>query len=784
MNLCSQYNDSTAGNRKFQSVFHSMSATMQNCENDKLKNAIDITTHTPIATKSSRSNLGSISETSSSFQSMDCVREDLYSNDLLAKHSSSIEEIKKQIGLIENQMKRYKKIKGKPNTNSCHCVMKYNDNTLLNSNLFAIICKGIAEYYKKRKKTCSKNVRDIYTEKGKKVKLKRHRLNKYNENKNASLWKIEEIDEKYLRDKEKLYNKSEDTMKATTCDILQSKHKLCINKCNEISCVNASNKFLSDIDDCNERKFIFCKENALNSAEKTSIEDVLTTLHLSNPNKLDDNIEEISNNSFNEDNVKSIDMDCQTKMEMKVSSCNSDISIDDADIVLEENKIKGKNQNKTKYSDRLFKKIRNLKRKVQVNSHVSREESIELYSDHYKPVKKLRIAHTPKTSVFQSNTDQDLTHCAIKSISDSKTVHQKNNQRLNAQILKDNLLLTENRKDCTISKKCDEKSADEYSETNSIDDKTCIGKIFEKTLISTNNDNCLQNNENLTLSIMDIKCASTVSEFDKHNDVSIEDTRKESISKERLTIEMSNNCSEFDVSHNNVSDNAAKDLKLEKTIPLQTQVIIQSESSVHCKDSKYDTYKFTENLQVEATDITKKGISPSIELNYIYNTTKDKSCDNHKITRNMDTNESISNQSIVIEAMGHGNHNNHDASNEVSEIQYLQRDGQKIIVENTDDNGVDVSLKKVGNTLGKQEEVCANDKLTEIQTIEFQRENDQEICANQVDEETNFINHISYNDAEQFQTPMSQLTKHINTKCISHKLLQKKTTYNCTITGR
>lgn len=753
-----------------------MSATMQNCTNDELRNANIVT---PITTKSSRSNLDSISETCTSFQSVDYVREDFYSNDLLAKHSLSIEEIKKQIESLESQMKKFKRLKKKPNTSFCHCITNYNDSTLLNSNLFAIICKGIAEYYRKKKKMCSKNMRDTYSEKGKKVKLKRHRLNKYNENKNAFLWKIENLDERCPQDR--LYNESEDTMKAITCDILQNKHKLCVNECNEISYINASNKFLSDINDYDKRKIIFCKENTLNSAEKTSVEDVLMTSHLSNPDKLHDNIEEISNNSFNKDNVKSIDTDYQTKMEMKVSSYNSDISIDDADNriadkILEENKIKRKKQNKTKYSDRLFKKIRNLKRKVQANLHVNKEENIELYSDHYKPIKKLRIAHTPKTSVFQSNTDQDFVHCTIKSTSNLKASKQKNNQRLNTQILKDNLL-NKNKKDCTISKKCDERSADESSETNSIDDKRCTRKIYEKNF-STNNESCLQNN-NFTLSIMDIKCASTVSEFDKHNDVSIKDTKKESISKERL-VEMSNNCDELDVSHSNVLDNTVKNLKLEKTIPLQTQVIIQSESSVHCKDSKHDTYKFTENLQIEATDITKKGISPSIELKYICNTTKDKSCDSYEISKNMDTNESISNQSIVIKAMGHENHNNHDLSNEVPEIQHLQRDSEIIVEDCVDDNDVNVSLKKVRNTLGKQEEVCANDKITEIQTVEFRPE---DICANQQDEKTKFINHISYNDVEQFQTPMSELTKYINTKCMNHKLSQKKTTYDCTITG-
>lgn len=746
---------------------------MQNCENDELRNA-DITT--PITTKPSRSNLCSISETCTSFQSMDYVREDFYFNDLLAKHSSSIEEIKKQIGVLESQMKKFKKLKEKPNTSSCHCIMKY-DSTLLNSNLFAIICKGIAEYYSKRKKMCSKNVRDTYSEKGKKVKLKKHRLNKYNGNKNASLWKIENFDERCPRDR--LYNKSEDTMKATTCDILQNKHKLCVNKCNEISYINAANKFLSDID-YDKRKFIFCKENALNSAEKTSVEDVLMTSHLSNPDKLHVNIEEISNNSFNEDNVKSIDTDYQ--MEMKVSSYNSDISIDDADniiddIILKENKMKRKKQSKTKYSDRLFKKIRNLKRKVQANSHINKEENIELYSDHYKPIKKLRIAHTPKTSVFQSNPDQDFVHCAIKSISNLKSSQQKN-QRLNTQILKDNLL-NKKKKNCTISKKCNERSDDEYSQTNSIDDKRCTRKIYEKNLVSTNNESCLQNNNNFTLSIMDIKCTSTVSEFDKHNDVSIEDTKKESISKQRLG-EMLNNFDELNVSHSNALDNTVKDLNFEKTIPLQTQVIIQSESSVHCKDSKHDTYKFTENLQIETTD-NKKGISPSIELKYICNTTEDKSCDSYELSTNMNTNESISNQSIVIKATGHENYNNHDAFNEIPEIQYLQRDDEIIVEDCIDDNGVDVSLKKVRNTLGKQEEVCANDKITEIQTVELQRE---DICANQQDErKTKFINRISYNDVEQFQTPISQLTKYINTKCMNHKLSHKKTTYDCTITG-
>ncbi|XP_029659718.1 uncharacterized protein LOC115233440 isoform X2 [Formica exsecta] len=765
---CNHYNDSTVNNRKSQSIFHSMSATMQN-ENDELKNT-NITTHTPIATKPS-SNLNSISKTCTLFQSMDCARENFCSNDLLAKHSSSIEEIRKQIRLLKGQMKKFKRLKENPNTNSCHCIINHNDNTLLNSNLVTIICKGIAEYYDKRKKTCSKNVGNIDSEKDKKIKLKRRRLNKYNEDKNVSVWKIESFDERYLQDT--LYNKSEDTMKTTACDILQSKRKLCINKSNAISYVNASSKFRNDIDDYDKRKFIFCKENALNSAEKAIVEDDLTTSHLST-DKLYNSIEEISNNSLSEDNTKFVDLG------MKVSSCNSDISIDDADIISKENKIKRKSQNKTKYSDRLFKKIRNLKRKVQTNSHVNKEESIELHSDYHKPIKKLRIAHTPKTSVLQWNTDrEDFTHCTIKNISNLEAFQQKYNQRLNTQVLKDKLL-TENKEDSTISEKCDERSAEKYSETNSIDDERSIRKIQERNLVSTNSESCLQNNDNFTLSVMDIECVSTVSEFDKSDDVSVEDSSKESISVEGITVGMSNNCNELDVSHNNVPDNIAKDLKLEKSISLKTQVIIQSEASGLCKNSKYDTYKFTENLQAKSTDIIKKGITPSVELEYICNTTRDESCDNHEIPKNMDTNDdSMSNQSIGIEATGHENRNNHNISNEVSEIQYLQRDNEIIIENCTYDNGVDESLNKVKNTLGKQGEVYANDKITEIQTIEIQREN-----LNEQNKETKFINHVLYDNVEQFQTPMSQLTTYINRKCINRKLSQKKKTYDCTITDR
>lgn len=746
-----------------------MSVTMEN-ENDELKNT-NITMHTPIATKSSN-NLSPISNIHTLFQSMDCAREDFYSNDLLAKHSSSIEEIRKQIRLLKGQMKRFKRLKKKPNTNSCHCIMNHNDNILLNSNLVTLICKGIAEYYDKRKKTCSKNVGHIDSEKDKKIKKQRSRLNKYNKDKNASMWKIESFDERYLQDT--LYNKSEDTMQATACDILQSKHKLCINKSNAIPYVNASSKFLNDIDDYDKREFIFCKENALTSAEKASVEDNLTTSHLSIDKY--DSIEEISNNSLCEDNTKFIDL------EMKISSnisCNSDISINDADIIPKENKIKKKSQNKTKYSDRLFKKIRNLKRKVQTNSYVNKEENIELFSDYDKPMKKLRIAHTPKTSVLQWDIDrEDFIHCAEKSKSNLETFQQKYDQQLNAQVLKDKLL-TENKEDCSISKKCDERSADKYiNETNIINDKN--SKIQEKNLVSTNGGSCFQNNDNFTLPVMDIECVATVLEFNKSDDVSIEDSSKESM--EGITVKMSNNRDELDVSHDNVSEDITKDLKLEKSIPLKTQIIIQSETNDPCKNSKYDTYKFTENLQVKSTDITRKGMTSSVELEYICNTTRDESCNNCEIPKNMDTHDdSMSNQLIKIETTGHENRNNHNVSNEVSEIQYLQRDSEIIIENYTNDNDVDESLNKIKNTLGKQRrKVYANDKITEIQIIEIQREN---VCLNEQNKETKFINDVSYDNVEQFQTPMSQLTAYINTKCINRKLTQKKKTYDCTITG-
>ncbi|XP_072753727.1 uncharacterized protein [Anoplolepis gracilipes] len=778
---CSQYNDSIADNQKSQSVFHSMSTTMQNCKNDELKNT-NITMHTPIATKPF-TNTSPISETSASFQSMDCTRKDFYSNDLLAKHSLSIKKLKKQMRLLKDQIKKFKRLKEKPNTNSCHC-MSYNDSILLNSNLFAIICKGIAEYFDGKEKTSSKNVRDIDSEKNKKVKLKKRRLNKNNEDKNIFLWKVEDCDERYPQDK--LYNESEGTMKATACDILQSKCKLCTNKSNVH--INASSKFLNNIDDCDKREFIFCQENASNTVKETSVEDDPTTSH-SSTDKLYDSIEKISNNSLSRDNMKSIDIDYQTKMEMKIPSCNSDISIDDADnkfadIIPEENKRKRKNENKTKYSDRLFKKIRNLKRKVQPNLHVNKAENIEF--DYYKPMKKLRIAHTPKTSVLQSNIDQEnLTHYTIKSISNLEASQQEeSNQQLNAQILKDDLL-TENKEGCTkkiVSKECDERSdeADEYSETNNIDDKRSIREIHEENLVLMNSKSCLQDN-NFSLPVMDIECASTVSEFNnKRDDISVQDTSKESIAMKKISIETSNNCDELDILRN-VSDNTSKDLKLEKSIPLKTQVTIQSESSVFCKNSKYDTYKFTENLQVKAIDdITTKGSTPNVELEYICNTTGDESCNNHEIPNNVDTNEkSLSNQSILIEATGHESRNNYDVSNEVSEIQYLQRDSE-IIAANGIDNGVDESALEVKNTLGQQGEVYTNDKINEMQLIE--REN---VCVNQQEKDTKFFNHVSYDDDEQFQTPMSVLTKYINIKYINCKpMRQKKMTYNCKIIDR
>ncbi|XP_071632596.1 uncharacterized protein [Temnothorax longispinosus] len=287
-----------------------------------------------------------------------------------------------------------------------------------------------------------------------------------------------------------------------------------------------------------------------------------------------------SDNLLSKDNIEAMDNQTiteRTSLSKDENFINNHADSKIIDINAEENKMKRKNIQKGKVIDikenRLLKKIRNLKRKTRASLPTNKHENIESYSDHsfeynnlakksrieneegsggrslensindlkkklntriesinkqednklcsddYEPVKKLRIAHTPKTSVSQlSINENNITHSTIRNIASLMT--QKSNGIPQLGIRKSNLL-TKSKKSRTINEKCDEKN---------------------------------------------VKC----------NDVLIKDTNNRSISMDRVIGETSNNNGEPNVLHNNIA-NDSDDLE---SVPLILRLKVLSNSSI------------------------------------------------------------------------------------------------------------------------------------------------------------------------------------------------------------
>ncbi|XP_077280348.1 uncharacterized protein LOC143907423 isoform X2 [Temnothorax americanus] len=403
-----------------------------------------------------------------------------------------------------------------------------------------------------------------------------------------------------------------------------------------------------------------------------------------------DKIDEIyaSDNLLSKDNIEAMDNQTiteRTSLSKDENSINNHADSKIIDINAEENKMKRKNIQKGKVSDikenRLLKKIRNLKRKTRANLPINKHENIESYSDHsfeynnlakksrieneeesggrslensindlqkklntriesinkqddnklcsddYEPVKKLRIAHTPKTSVSQlSSNENNVTHSTIRNIASSMT--QRSNGIPQLGIRKSNLL-TKSKKSRTLNEKCDEKNV-KSTETNSIDGRP----VKNEDLTST--ENCLQNND-IALSAINTK---RVSEFEKCDDVLIKDTNNRSIPMDRVIGETSNNNGEPNVLHNNIA-NDSDDLE---SVPLILRLKALSNSSILCKKDR-----LTKALK---TNKNKKEITPI--ANEDLETLGNKSHDDHKISKDVISNGESSvlhDRSNVPEAM-------------------------------------------------------------------------------------------------------------------------------------
>jgi len=546
----------------------------------------------------------------------------------------------------------------------------------------------------------------------------------------------------------------------------QSIHK------DKISKIYANNNLLSknnvetvDMDNQLETKTIFL-------SNENFIDDKVVDINIKDKIKVkrkDQNIykNEIgkintSDNLLNKDNIEARDNQTETETTFLSNNENSTDHTDSkiVDINVEKTKIKRKGQNiqKDKVGDRLLKKIRRLKRKTQANSCINKQETIEpcsnhsseltkklriengekisnyslnhirnlkrnldtqaesinkqeddkLCSDHYEPPKKLRIAHTPKTSILELNINENDTHCMIKNIA-TLVARRKNNGNQQLDIQKINLL-TESEKTHIRNKKCDEKNIVKSIETNDIDRKP----VNKKDLDFTSAENCLQNN----ISPSPIE---HVSEFEKYDDL-IEDTINRDTDRvigETLHGDDSN------VLHDNIAIDTTNDLEFENSIPLRNTYII-----TRSKDSKYK--KLSEALEkIE----NKKEIMPTVELEYASKILGNKSHNDHKILKDTISNEESSilhDRSNVLEVTQ--NESNSNISTEIPRSP-LPRDSG-IVEDYTNGNNIKESFDEIKNITNGGEETYVNNETIGIRTIKIRRRN---VRASQRDKETKFI---------------------------------------------
>ncbi|XP_011692939.1 PREDICTED: uncharacterized protein LOC105453000 isoform X2 [Wasmannia auropunctata] len=475
-----------------------------------------------------------------------------------------------------------------------------------------------------------------------------------------------------------------------------------------------------------------------------------------------------SDNLSSKDNTEA--MDDQTETESIESLSNDRDSTDQAVgkiIVLnaEKRRKRGQGIQKGKVGDRILKKLRSLKRKTQASPCVNKQKNVESYlnssveyeltkkprienedkisskmkqdygpleqikilkrnldtqaepvnkqgdNNHYEPTKKLRIAHTPKTSVDQSSTiKSDFTHSMIRNIatlairridSGKQQLNKKNN-------------LTEIKKIVTRNK-CDEKSVVNSIETNNID----IRPVRRPP----------QNNDTTSSAV------EHVFEFGKSDNVSTEGTNNRSVSVDRV-IETSND--EPSVLHNDTANDTTNNSEIEESILLRTRVVTRSKDSKGNKVSKaLERIKTRKETITECTSETLESKN-----------------NNQKISKNAISNDESSvlqDRSTVLEVTRNGDRNNSDTLDGPIEVPILRspsspRDSGIVVEGCTIDGSMKESLDEVKSAINEREEACVNKETGGIRTIMTRRRS-----ASQRGKEKEF-NVISHRDVEESQS--------------------------------
>jgi len=714
LNSSDQFNNPVAVNQA-----HS---TMQNSENVKLRN-MNVMADMPITTDLSN-NLNFI-PTNNLSENMDYTR-NFHSDDLLIKQSSSIKKIEKKLESLENKMKEFPTLKKKRNIYSCHHD-KYKNNILLNPDLLTAIFKGMAQYHneERQKNTCFKNKRNKFrkykhnTRTKEKIK-KRKRLKKYNTYEDSFLWKIECFDKNFLQDI--LCNKPGNAAKES--NISQFEHDTSYktihnsNRNNSILDINTSGQSLNN-EPVLEEPILFMKENPENISRLTETEFVKDNSVCSITNlSLINNEIPINHNLSLKDNAEYIDLDNQMTSGTTLSLPNSQNSIDHANkkIIMMESKIKRESKFKKGITNRLLRKIKNLKRETQVNSHMNKQENNKSFSHynfehneltklkiqeteidnlkdndslvkiskrkrksnisanlsineqeniecvgHHGLVKKIRIAHIPKSSnitileTCQQNNDED--------------------QRLDKRTqIQENILSIENEKNHIMKKKNEKNSAGYHNEMYNIDNgSNKKNSIKNRTHLNDNN---------FSSSDIDTKQTSMIAEFDKYDNVNGVMDASANILTEKVIAKISNTCDDSNVSCN-ILYNITKNLEFEKYTVSNTKVQFESPSSP-CKDSEYD--KCNENIerdiQIEKVKITEE----MSDDEYTSDMTIEKNCNVYAMSGDTilhDDRLSILNRSNALEVLHHQSHDNidHNISNTASRFQYLPMSKDNEIIE-------------------------------------------------------------------------------------------------------
>lgn len=745
----------------------------QNFDNE-LKHT-SVTPRIPVTTNLF-SNLDLISVTPSSSQNMRYAKEDAPSSNLLAEHSLSIKKIERKIQLLQSDMKKQlRKLEKKQNTSYCHhcCVMNYNNDTSLNSELLTTIYKSMIEFYNDKKERCFRSKQNTVSEKYthcniKKMKLKKKRLNKNNAHKRECSWRIEHLNNKFQQDL--AYNKSENSM---ITDNLEYKHELLyMNNSGPLSNVNMSSSSFNDIDD---KEFVSHEKTALQlvravSADKSPIISNLSELYKSNNVPSNDNVETNSNN-YTVAETSSLTSDVENSI---IHNDNKIIDIVPKDF-----------QNKGKTSNCWSKNIRNLKRKMEPNLCInSAQESTELFSnshnsEHDKRTKRREIACILEASVSQSNIiKRDIVEHSTRSITGSKTskFREKCNKdsELYMQAQEDNLS-EQNQKDyITENDSFNENSVARYNEILNEDKKK---SIKENNLISTSMENSLVNNES------DMERSSTITEFHKYdNNFSIRDMD----SKNVLT---SNSSNKLDTLHNNIIDNTMTDIQFKKLGFLETCLVPQSRSYIPCKDFEVDKFieaaEMNKTMEKKISSIVKSGYTCSKNENIVFHNNINKSCSDYssEVTKNIITMYDESNVAAIGESMHHESYNN-VISDKTMKFQYLPLLRDSEVVKDcfaNEDNKKESFIGLKHNETDKQAEASIDSN--EINEILNTKEED--IGIKEYQRELKSVN-ILYDNTEDVQTPISQLNRYINKnnqingKC---KLLRKNVTYIQAVTG-